>query len=62
MTGRLDIDSYFMDISRVVASRSTCLRRQIGAVIVEGKQIARQILSLISVMHHVPRTKVGSRD
>ncbi len=39
MTERLDIDSYFMDISRVVANRSTCLRRQIGAVIVKGKQI-----------------------
>jgi len=62
MTGRLDMVSYFMDISRVVASRSTCLRRQIGAAIVKGKQIAKQILSIISVMHHVPRTKVGSRD
>jgi dCMP deaminase len=39
MTERLDIDSYFMEISRVVANRSTCLRRQIGAVIVKGKQI-----------------------
>jgi len=39
MTERLDIDSYFMEIARVVASRSTCLRRQIGAVIVKGKQI-----------------------
>ena len=62
MTGRLDMVSYFMDISRVVASRSTCLRRRIGAVTVKGKQIAKQILSIISVMHHVPRTKVGSRD
>lgn len=39
MTERLDIDSYFMEISRVVANRSTCLRRQIGAAIVKGKQI-----------------------
>jgi dCMP deaminase len=39
VTERLDIDSYFMEISRVVASRSTCLHRQIGAVLVKGKQI-----------------------
>jgi dCMP deaminase len=39
MTDRLDIDAYFMEIARVVANRSTCLRRQIGAVIVRGKQI-----------------------
>lgn len=39
MTERLDVDSYFMEISRVVASRSTCLHRQIGAVLVKGKQI-----------------------
>jgi dCMP deaminase len=39
MTDRLDVDSYFMQIAQVVARRSTCLRRQIGAVIVKGKQI-----------------------
>ena len=39
MNDRLDIDSYFMEIAQVVARRSTCLRRQIGAVIVKGKQI-----------------------
>lgn len=31
--------SYFMSIASVVASRSTCLRRQVGAVIVRGRQI-----------------------
>jgi dCMP deaminase len=36
---RPDIDSYFVQIARVVSSRSTCLHRQIGAVIVKGKQI-----------------------
>lgn len=30
---------YYMDIVRVVAERSTCLRRQIGAIIVRNKQI-----------------------
>jgi dCMP deaminase len=32
-------ESYFMDIARVVASRSTCLRRQVGAVLVKDRQI-----------------------
>lgn len=32
-------DQYFMDITRVVASRSTCMRRQVGAVIVKGKRL-----------------------
>ncbi|MDR3562537.1 MAG: cytidine/deoxycytidylate deaminase family protein [Negativicutes bacterium] len=32
-------DEYFMDITKVVASRSTCLRRQVGAVIVKGKRL-----------------------
>ncbi len=32
-------DSYFMHIARVVARRSTCLRRQIGAVLVMDKRI-----------------------
>jgi dCMP deaminase len=36
---RLSLDEYFMEIARVVAQRSTCLRRQVGAVIVKGKQI-----------------------
>jgi dCMP deaminase len=32
-------DSYFMQIAQLVASRSTCMRRQVGAVIVKDKQI-----------------------
>ncbi|PNU19552.1 cytidine deaminase [Geothermobacter hydrogeniphilus] len=32
-------DQYFMDIATLVASRSTCLRRQVGAVMVKGKNI-----------------------
>jgi dCMP deaminase len=32
-------DSYFMQIAQLVASRSTCIRRQVGAVIVKDKQI-----------------------
>lgn len=32
-------DEYFMDITRLVARRSTCLRRQVGAVLVKQKNI-----------------------
>ncbi len=39
MADRLTLDEYFMSIARVVARRSTCLHRQVGAVIVKGKQI-----------------------
>ena len=30
---------YFMEIARVVATRSSCLRRQVGAVLVKNRQI-----------------------
>lgn len=32
-------DSYFLEITRVVASRSTCLRRHVGAVIIKDRRI-----------------------
>lgn len=32
-------DDYFMEITNVVASRSTCLRRKVGAIIVKDKRI-----------------------
>lgn len=32
-------DAYFLEITHVVASRSTCLRRQVGAVIIKDKRI-----------------------
>lgn len=32
-------DSYFLQLAFVVAGRSTCLRRQVGAVMVKEKQI-----------------------
>lgn len=32
-------DNYFMKIARVVAERSTCLRRQVGAVLVKEKRL-----------------------
>jgi len=36
---RLSWDDYFMEITHLVAKRSTCLRRQVGAVIVRDKRI-----------------------
>lgn len=32
-------DKYFMDITHTVATRSTCLRRQVGAILVKDKRI-----------------------
>lgn len=32
-------DKYFMDITNLVAKRSTCLRRSVGAIIVKDKRI-----------------------
>lgn len=32
-------DEYFMDIARLVARRSTCLRRKVGAIVVRDKRI-----------------------
>ncbi|MBD3367028.1 MAG: cytidine deaminase [Candidatus Eisenbacteria bacterium] len=32
-------DEYFMDIARLVAGRSTCLRRQVGAIIVKDRRV-----------------------
>jgi dCMP deaminase len=37
--GRPSWEDYFLDIAQVVASRSTCFRRKVGAVIVRDKQI-----------------------
>jgi len=32
-------DEYFLNIANLVATRSTCLRRKVGAVVVKNKQI-----------------------
>lgn len=39
MDNRPDLDIYFMNIANVVKTRSTCLRKQVGAVLVRNKQI-----------------------
>lgn len=38
-TKRPGWDEYFMEITRLVAKRSTCLRRHVGAVLVKDKMI-----------------------
>lgn len=38
-TNRPDLDEYFMEIARVVAKRSTCLRNHVGALFVKNKRI-----------------------
>jgi dCMP deaminase len=32
-------DEYFIEVTRVVARRATCLRRQVGAIVVKDKRI-----------------------
>lgn len=39
MVGRPDWDDYFMDLAHKVASRSTCTRADVGAVLVRDKRI-----------------------
>jgi dCMP deaminase len=39
MLGRKSWDRYFMDIARLVSERSTCRRRQVGAVLVRDKRL-----------------------
>jgi len=36
---RPDWDNYFIEIAKVVSSRSTCLRRKYGSVIVKDRVI-----------------------
>lgn len=39
MDKRPSWDNYFMDMAKLTSTRSTCLRRQVGAVIVKDKHI-----------------------
>lgn len=36
---RVSWDEYFLEIARLVSSRSTCMRRKVGAVLVKDKHI-----------------------
>lgn len=37
--GRPDWDEYFLRLAELAATRSTCLRRQVGAVLVSGRRV-----------------------
>ena len=39
MNARPTWDEYFLEMARVIASRSTCLRRSVGALLVRDKRI-----------------------
>ncbi|NMB38570.1 MAG: cytidine deaminase, partial [Firmicutes bacterium] len=39
MEPRPSWEQYFMEIAKLVSTRSTCLRRQVGAVLVRNKHI-----------------------
>jgi dCMP deaminase len=39
METRPSYDEYFMEMAYVVAKRSTCLRRKVGAILVKEKHI-----------------------
>ena len=39
MSNRIDKDTYYINIAKAVSKRSTCLRRQYGAVIVNNDEI-----------------------
>ena len=39
MKARPTWDEYFLEMARVIASRSTCLRRRVGALLVRDKRI-----------------------
>lgn len=39
MNERPSYDEYFMEMAHVVSSRSTCLRRKVGAILVKDKHI-----------------------
>jgi len=39
MSTRKDWDTYFLDIAYMASTRSQCLRRKVGAVLVQGKKL-----------------------
>jgi dCMP deaminase len=39
MKKRPSYDEYFMEMAHVIAKRSTCMRRNVGAILVKDKHI-----------------------
>ncbi|MGQ9474092.1 MAG: deoxycytidylate deaminase [Candidatus Caldatribacteriaceae bacterium] len=63
MKERPDWDSYFMAIAHLVATRSTCLRRQVGAVLVREKRILATGYNGVptNITHCTPETCLRSK-
>ena len=65
---RLNIDEYFMLIAKVVSLRSTCLKRQVGCVIVIDKEListgyngaVRGFKHCVDIYDKCPREEVGA--
>lgn len=65
---RIDIDTYFMNMAKIVSTRSTCIKRQVGAVIVKDKELiatgyngaVRGLPHCIDLYEECPRIKVGA--
>lgn len=49
---RLNMDNCFMIIARMAAERSTCLRRQVGVVLVKDS-ITEKYEGLIDIRHNI---------
>ena len=68
MLKRTDIDHYFMNMARVVSSRSTCIKRQVGAVITLDREVVstgyngavRGLPNCCDVFDECPRKEIGA--
>ena len=54
MKNRPQIDEYFLKFAMLAAERSTCLRHNVGAVIVKDKHIY-----LLDTMERQPKLKIA---
>lgn len=65
---RIDINKYFIDIAKVISERSTCLKRQVGAVITKDNSIvstgyngaARGLEHCCDLYNECPRVILGA--
>lgn len=65
---RLDIDSYFMKMAKVAASRSTCIKRQVGCIITVDREVVstgyngaiKGLPHCIEEFNECPRNVVGA--
>lgn len=65
---RIDIDTYFMQIAKVVSMRSTCIKRHVGCVIAVNKELVSTgyngaisgLPHCVDIYSHCPREEVGA--